>query len=278
MQVIGFCRFSYPAEGGFQVEHDDLASRIAYLYAPERLDERLRLFETVCLPSLRAQSDPDFTFVVLVGDSLPADARARLDAMVADLPQVVIEAQPPGPHRQVCQDVINATRDDITAPCLQFRHDDDDAVAVNFVASLRKAAADCAPLCAEHRLVGFDWNRGYLVSADANGLCAEPVVHPYWGVAQAVAAQGGVRQTVMNFGHQKINLHMPTVTFNAPAMYLRGHNGFNDSRQKKHVKPHPLPRLDAAGEAEMKRLFNVDADHVRQVFGGTARTAVPARG
>ena len=21
MQVIGFCRFSYPAEGGFQVEH-----------------------------------------------------------------------------------------------------------------------------------------------------------------------------------------------------------------------------------------------------------------
>ena len=39
MQVIGFCRFSYPAEGGFQVEHDTTEARAAYLYAPERIDE-----------------------------------------------------------------------------------------------------------------------------------------------------------------------------------------------------------------------------------------------
>lgn len=266
MQVIGFCRFSYPAEGGFQVEHDDLAERMAYLYAPARLEERLRLFETICLPSIAAQTDPDFTFVILIGDSLPEAARARLDALVADVPQAVIDARPPGPHRKVCQDAINAARTDLAAPCLQFRHDDDDAVAVDFVASLRQAAADCAALCASHRLVGFDWNRGYLVSADAEGLSAEPVVHPYWGVAQALCVQGGVRQSVMNFGHQKINLHMPTVTFNAPEMYLRGHNGFNDSRQKKHVKPHPLPRLDAGGEAAMRARFNVDAERVRQVF------------
>ncbi|QFS83939.1 hypothetical protein FIU97_14410 [Roseivivax sp. THAF40] len=266
MQVIGFCRFSYPAEGGFQVEHDDLAERMAYLYAPARLEERLRLFETICLPSIAAQTDPDFTFVILTGDSLPDATRATLDALIADVPQAVIEARPPGPHRKVCQDAINAARHDIAEPCLQFRHDDDDAVAVDFVASLRQAATDCAALCAANRLVGFDWNRGYLVSADARGLCAEPVTHPYWGVAQALYVQGGVRQSVMNFGHQKINLHMPTVTFNAPEMYLRGHNGFNDSRQKNHVKPHPLPRLDAAGEDAIKARFNVDAERVRAVF------------
>ena len=266
MQVIGLCRFSYPAEGGFQVEHDSIEERIAFLYAAERLEERLALFETICLPGLKAQTDPDFTFVILVGDSLPAQTLSRLLELTADMPQARIVAEPPAPHRKVCQKVLNEARLDPYEPCLQFRHDDDDAVAVDFVACLRAAAADCAPLLEKHRLVGFDWGSGWLIRADANGLSGEPVSHPYWGVAQAMAVKGGVRQSVMNFGHQKINQHMPTVTFNDPPMFLRGHNGFNDSRQKRHVKPHPLPRLDAAGEAEIHARVAVDAKHVRAVF------------
>ena len=58
MQVIGICRFSWPGIGGFQVEHETLEQRIAFLYAPERMEERFRTFETVTLPPLR------FTFFV----------------------------------------------------------------------------------------------------------------------------------------------------------------------------------------------------------------------
>ena len=265
MQVIGFCRFSYPAEGGFQVEHPTVADRIAYLYAPTRMEERFRHFETLCLPGLKAQTDPDFTFVILVGDSLPEAYLARLQALVADFPQARIVARPPGPHRQVCQEVMNGLRD-MGQACLQFRHDDDDAVAVGFVEALRAAARDVAPLVARHRLVGFDWNRGFVGRPDAQGLCAEPNVTPYWGVAQAMAVKPGARHTILNFGHQKINQFMPTVTFNDPPMFLRGHNDHNDSRQKKHVKPVALPRLDAEGEAEMRRLFAIDCDQIRRVF------------
>jgi hypothetical protein len=42
MEVIGLCRFSYPAIGGFQVEHETLEERIAFLYADKRLEERFR--------------------------------------------------------------------------------------------------------------------------------------------------------------------------------------------------------------------------------------------
>lgn len=265
MQVIGFCRFSYPAEGGFQVEHATTAERLAYLYAPQRMAERFRHFETICLPGLRAQTDPDFTFVILVGDSLPPEYLARLTELIADFSQAQIVARPPGPHRQVCQEVLNTVRD-MSQPCLQFRHDDDDAVAVNFVERLRAAARDCAALTAKHRLVGFDWNRGFVARPDARGLCAEPNVTPYWGVAQAVAVQPRVRQSVMNFGHNKINQFMPTVTFTDEDMFVRGHNGYNDSRQKKHVKPVTLPRLDAAGEETFRALFAIDADQIRRVF------------
>ncbi|MFZ5963945.1 putative rhamnosyl transferase [Thalassococcus sp. BH17M4-6] len=265
MQVIGFCRFSYPGTGGFQVEHESVAAREAYLYAPRRLNERFANFECLCLPGLKAQTDPDFTFLILIGDSLPDAALDRLRALVADFPQARIVARPPGPHRKVCQEVINAARD-MAQPCLEFRHDDDDAVAVTFVETLRAAAQDCQALTGRHRLVGFDWNRGFVGRADARGICADPTVTPYWGVAQAVAVQPRVAQSIMNFGHNKINQFMPTVTFTDPPMFLRGHNDHNDSRQKKHVKPVALPRLDADGEAEMKRLFAIDADHIRTVF------------
>lgn len=265
MHVIGFCRFSYPAEGGFQVEHISVAARMAYLYAPERMEERFRHFETLCLPGLRAQTDGDFTFLILVGAAMPDRWMQRLLALVEGFPQAVVVPRTPGPHRQVCQEVINAARD-MGQPCLQFRHDDDDAVAVDFVATLRAAARDCAALTARHRLVGFDWNRGYIGRPEARGIRAEECVTPYWGVAQAMAVQPGARQTIMNFGHARINQFMPTVTFTDTAMYVRGHNDHNDSRQKKHVKPVSLPRLDAAGEALFRSRFAIDADHIRRVF------------
>lgn len=265
MQVVGFCRFSYPAEGGFQVEHDDIATREAYLYSAARMDERFRHFETICLPGLKAQTDPDFTFLILVGTSLPPKLRARLEALVADFPQARIVAHPPAPHRAVCQEVINEARD-MAAPCLQFRHDDDDAVAVDFVATLREAARDVTSLMGKHRLMGFDWNRGFIARPDAEGILAEETVTPFWGVAQAMAVQPGVRQTIMNFGHNKILRFMPTVTFTDQPMYVRGHNDHNDSRQKKHVTPVELRRLDAAGEALFRERFAIDADQVRRIF------------
>lgn len=267
MQVIGFCRFSYPAEGGFQVAHGSVEDRIAYLYSPARIEERFRHFECLCLPGLKAQTDPDFLFVILVGEAMPDLWLERLAQLIASFPQAVVVSRPPGPHRKVCQEVINSVRD-MDQPCLQFRHDDDDAIAVDFVARLREAAADCAPLLAKHRLVGFDWSRGYVGRPDARGLCAEAQVTPYWGVAQAVAVRAGARQSVMNFAHNKLNQFMPTVTFNEPIMYFRGHNNHNDSRQKKHVQPMPLPRLDTAGEAALKTRFAIDGDHVRRVFAG----------
>ena len=266
MQIMGFCRFSYPAEGGFQIEHETIADRIAYLYSPERMEERFQHFECICLPGLKAQTDPDFAFLILVGDQMPSGYRERLDALVADFAQAHVIALPPMAHRKACQTALNAARD-MAEPCLQFRHDDDDAVAVDFVAHLRQTAEDCAALLSRHRYVGFDWNRGYVARPDAKGICAEPTVTPYWGVAEAMYVKAGTQQTIMNFGHNKINRFMPTITFTEPEMYVRGHNDHNDSRQKDHVKEAALPRLDATGEALFRDRFAIDADHVRRVFG-----------
>ena len=102
---------------------------MAYLYAPARMEERFRHFEALCLPGLKAQTDPDFLFAILVGEDMPEQWLERLADLVEDFPQAAIIARPPGPHRQVCQSVLNAARRHVNQPCLQVRHDDDDALA-----------------------------------------------------------------------------------------------------------------------------------------------------
>ena len=266
MQVIGLCRFSYPGTGGFQVEHDSLEARIAYLYAPERLETRFRSLETITLPGIRAQFDPDFTFLIVIGDSLPQIHRDRLAALVADIPQVVIQSHPPGPHRAVMQQAINSVRVPDGAPCLQFRLDDDDAVAVGYVHHLRQAAARVAGLLEDHRHLAIDFARGYIARPSARGLEAAPVIRPFWTPGLALMFRPDVHLSVMNFQHQALARRMPAVSFADEDMMLRGHNDHNDSRQGKRARTPPLVPLDADGELRFKMTYNIDADRVRQVF------------
>ncbi|KIC24486.1 putative rhamnosyl transferase [Leisingera sp. ANG-M6] len=266
MQVIGLCRFSYPAIGGFQVEHETMAERIAYLYSDARMEERFRLFETVALPSLRAQSDPGFDLIIVTGDSLPRQHSDRLRDLTSDMPQVQIVAQPPRRHREVMKELLNSARKDPHQPCLQFRFDDDDAVAGEFIERLRETAADCAPLLAKTDTAAIDFNRGYIAEFSADGIAAsEPAVRPYFTAALAMYAAGGCRKTIMNFAHNRIHHHMPTVTVTDVPMWVRSHNRFNDSRQDR-AKPVEVTRLTPKQEREFATVFGIRADRVRAAF------------
>lgn len=269
MQTIGLCRFSYPAIGGFQVEHSDLAAREAYLYAPARMEERFRTFACFTLPPLKAQTDPDFTFLIVIGESLPDIYRQRLEALVADMPQAIIAPYPPAQHRPIMKDAINAVRRFDNEPCLQFRMDDDDAVAVDYVASLREAAQDVRKLSRRYKHLAIDFNQGFIARPSAKGIAATKTDKPYMTAGLALMLKPRHDLTVMNFAHMKVAQNMPTVTFTGTDMILRGHNDYNDSRQKDGVKPVKLTPLDTAGEAHFRNRFAIDADHVRRVFAGT---------
>lgn len=272
IQVIGLCRFSYPALGGFQVEHDTIEERIAYLYAPERLEERFALFETVALPALKAQTDPDFTFLIVVGDQMPEAARARLDALVADMPQAEVIALPPLQQREIMKDVMRAARIDPSQGCLQFRFDDDDAVAVDYIARLRQAAKDTAGLCKQNKTVAFDWVQGMMAEFSAEGIKLKPTDRPLFVAGLGMHVRGGCPQTIMSFGHTKLPRFMPTLQFPKPLMYVRGINGFNDSRQKGE-KPIPMEWSTDDDVLMLRERFAIDLEQVRRVFG-----SLPSRG
>lgn len=265
MQVIGLCRFSYPAIGGFQVDHETLEDRMAYLWADARLEERFRLFEAVALPCLRAQSDPDFDLVILIGDQFPKQHRDRLHDLTTDMPQVHIIAQPPHQLRAISKRVLNAARVDPSQPCLQFRHDDDDACAVDFVEKMRAAARDCAPLMQKHKTVGLDWNKGYVAQVGADGVSATDLYRPFNTSALGLHIRAGCSLTIHNFMHERIPQFMPCVTFADPDMFVRTHNTYNDSRQKA-VKNVPVTPLSPDQEALFRARFAVDVTAVRRIF------------
>lgn len=265
MQVIGLCRFSYPALGGFQVEHETIEDRIAFIWARDRLEERFRLFETVSLPCLKAQKDDDYDLIVLIGDQFPAEHEDRLNALCAPLPQIRIVKEPPRNNREVCKELLNAARTTPADPCIQFRHDDDDAVSVDFVTNLRAAARDVAPLTRQHRAVGMDWPNGRVAEVGANGIAATEIYRPYYVAALGVHIAGNDSLTIHNFMHERIPRFMPCVTYPEPNSFVRTHNGYNDSRQKK-VKHIPVEPLSPEEETLFRTRFAIDVDHVRQVF------------
>jgi len=265
MQIIGLCRFSYPAYGGFQVEHETIEDRVAFLYGAHRLEERFRLMETIALPCLKAQTDQDFDLIIVIGDSFPKPYLDRLHDLCADIPQIRIHAEPPRRHRPVMKEILNAARRDPAQPCLQFRHDDDDAISVDFIERLRGSVSDCPGLIDKNRTVAFDFNRGYVAKVDAKGIAAVEVHQPYYVASMGMYVEGGCRQTIMNFAHDKIQRFMPTVTITDAPMFVRTHNGYNDSRQKS-AKPLSVEPLTRELEGEFFARFAMDSDHIRRTF------------
>lgn len=236
MQVIGLCRFSYPAIKGFQVEHHSIEERRNYLYAPERLEERFHLFETLTLPGLRAQTAQDFDFLIVVGDCLPRQALDRLRDLTADIRQIRILSESPGEHRKVMKRILNNARTDPAQPCLQFRLDDDDAVAVDFVEQLRASAHLCPDLIKANHTVAIDFNQGFLAEFQNGTLQTMPLWRNLVSAGLGMYVQGGCKLTIMNFSHQRLGRFMPVLSFPGRPMWIRSLNGFNDSANARKGK------------------------------------------
>jgi hypothetical protein len=275
IETIGLCRFSYVGLGGYKVGHDTLEERRAYLYQPERMEGRFRLFESVCLPSIIGQTDPVFTMLIVIGQCFPDLYLERLHKLVSPFPNIKIKALPPKRHRPVMSRAINSARSDFDAPSLQFRLDDDDAMGVDFVERAKQAAIAMEPLWHHEPFSTIDFNRGYIYTADANGLKIQEDRYQYTAIALGAVIGAGNEQTIMQHGHHMLWRETPTLTFPDTDMWMRGHNGFNDSRSKgrgPEIDVHPVSDAEAL---HLRARFNIDNEQVKRVFAQPAPDAAP---
>lgn len=268
MRVIGICRFSYPALGGFKRMHATVAEREAYLYAPRRMALRFAHFESLVLPSLRAQTDPDFTFLIVIGHNMPEPWLSKLHALCAPVPQIKIIAREPLKHRLALQLAIQEELGETRPESLQFRLDDDDAIGVDFIELARSIARRSGRLRRHAPRTAIEFNTGYSASLSAKGIIAEDVISAFWACGLAVHFAEGADKTIMNYGHHKIHHVMPSIIHPQPAMYIRAKHSDNDSAAK--FRPRRMQPLSDAQRQIFKSRFNVDEEQVRAVFAALA--------
>lgn len=258
VQIQGLCRFSFPCTGGFKKYHDSLEQRRAALYAPKRLDERTLWFEHVFLPPLRAQTDGDFTLHLLMGEDLPEPWRTRVEAAIADVPQVRAHWRAPGDHRAICRDVMWGGRDAARAVVAEFRLDDDDAVAVDYVQQVRRAWGKVAKLANFQGRVALDHGKGMVLEAKDDGSITPHVLNTHcWSAGLAVYLKPEDEAIVMDFPHHKIWARMPFVNLTDSIMFIRGDHAHNDARTpfgaglSVPMAPEEIPQM-------VTRRFNID--------------------
>lgn len=230
VQMLGLCRFSYLGGRGFQVAHDSIEDRRGFLYDPERLARRWFWFENVTLPGLMAQTDPDFTLIVMTGPDLPEPWLSRLRDLAGRVPQIRLELiAPMDKHLEACM-VATAPHIDPAADVVgHFRQDDDDAVAVDYIRDARRDFAAMQPLWERRRRLSCDYARGLVLKATQGGVSVEPRFIYNAGAAMTVYLPPDAGRSVMHFPHWKIGVSMPGVTLSGKTMFVRILNHDNDS-------------------------------------------------
>ncbi|NRB17750.1 MAG: hypothetical protein HRU33_09340 [Rhodobacteraceae bacterium] len=92
MQVFGYIRFSYLGRSDVRMSRVPGATQEDYvqrLFDPLRMETRFHFFEKICLPSIKAQSDQDFTIFIMASQDMPEPYKTRLELSRAANPRLL---------------------------------------------------------------------------------------------------------------------------------------------------------------------------------------------
>lgn len=262
----GLCRFSYPfAPGSFGGAHDSLDDLRAQLYAPARLRERMFIFRHIFLPPLIAQTDPDFTVAVLVGAQLPAPFMEQMIALVQDIPAIRLIVEPEGQDpKTLCNRIFIDMRRKGCDLVGEFRLDDDDTVAVDFIAAARKAGQAFAKPILQDGMAGLDYASGAFVYFTPQQVDVHRVVLAHLSCGQVVFLDPASRKSAIRYHHYRMWRKNLYLSLPDQVMYLRSVHAFNASG----IGPQPKSKdrialTEARTETMMKARFDIDLHQLR---------------
>ncbi len=136
MRIYGHCRFSWFGISDTGRDISDLETAQKVLWHPERMAVRFHLFETIMLPSIRAQTDSNFVLYLIVSEDMPQVYHERLAAVTKTTPMVEILRTSERDIARALRPAIHSSIE-IDPKALHFRIDDDDALCSTYIARLR---------------------------------------------------------------------------------------------------------------------------------------------
>ncbi|OZA07675.1 MAG: hypothetical protein B7Y02_13595, partial [Rhodobacterales bacterium 17-64-5] len=144
--IVGHIRFSFYGITDTRLKPDTDGTALARLYDETRMARRFHLFETLTLPSLKAQTDQDFRIVVMTSEMMPERFKARLRAVMADVPNAVIDFSVHARGDKAFRShMLRSLGPDLDGTAVHFRLDDDDALGRTYIADLRRISQSLPP-------------------------------------------------------------------------------------------------------------------------------------
>ncbi len=144
--IYGHIRFSFYGFTDTRLKPDEDDSALAELYDETRMARRFFLFENLTLPSLIAQTDRDFTTVLMSSDVMPDRFKDRLVAVAARLPGAIVEFSASRRGDLAFRKfIVESLAPRMSGTAVHFRLDDDDALAMSYIARLRQISQTLPP-------------------------------------------------------------------------------------------------------------------------------------
>ncbi|WP_125774739.1 glycosyltransferase [Antribacter gilvus] len=220
-------RFNLPSKGAEEV-----------IRAKEGwLRDRVALFERYCLPSVAAQSDRDFAWLVYIDPQSPGWFQTWADDAGAGLFRAVRREEVP--REALLADVVEVTRR-VPERLLTTNLDNDDAVSVDFVERLRSAGAGAGaaggPADGAAGRTAIYLENGLIRQGDrlyehrdrSNAFCS--VAEPWDGAVSCWADW-----------HNRLELHMPALRLGGAPGWLQVVHGTNVSNRVRGRLASPAP-------------------------------------
>ncbi len=230
-EVLVAMRFSYFGKSGWQ---GDASRQKELLFDPARLRHRLRLLDSLALPSLAAQGDTNFHLMILSSEEMPAPEQEALQAACArHLPRARYSILP-RPHGRAPKFLAQFLRQRYRRGLvIQTVLDDDDAFAADLIAGIRRELALLPEIDHEDalRFVSFVDGFGLDMRPDGGSLWPRLFRHRYpflnLGLTMVSHVNG---RNILSIAHQKTPREHPARLVKGRPMFVRSLHGLNDSR------------------------------------------------
>lgn len=278
MRIVGLCRFSLVGRGDWKgtrgltpAEFQAVAKdRARMLFDARRMEARLATFEQLTLASIKAQTEPDFTFVVLASSLMPEVYQDRLEALCARVPQVVLRYFPALPTVRAQELAFEELRIRFRGT-LQFRLDDDDCVCADYIQALRTHVLP--------RLQNDDIFAASLPGVIFSVLHGPEAKVYNWPVKffSAGTALHHPRRSIFRFGHYALPQRFPHMILPG-GMALVTHDGTNDTDlpSEKRVRRRGMTGMTEAEVRKAKERFFPFLSEAGAELAGLARARVEA--
>lgn len=279
IQVIGLCRFSVPLFDAFQSSGTNPDENRAIIYNPKRLEKRMRWFENLCLPPLLWQTDQDFILIVMTGTDLPEPWASRLQQIADSVPQIrLVKVEPGDKHGQHCLQIIADHIEPDADIIAQFRLDDDDAVALDYIQTIRRDYELIRKLMAGSTAVAVEYGRGLILhQRGETDFTLDCEITHFWGCGLTMYFPNDRPRSVMFFRHYQMWMMAKTMTIHDRIMWIRGFHSDNDSPSNRRKYVHADVNMTQKQLTKaMTRRFGLDYERLTAALAGETENNQPS--